>query len=106
MEFPKLSKKNAYKGRKFSKSNKVYIEESDTSSSSDLENGEYSNLAFMTLHYSDGEVEEKVRNFYPKKIVAKKKNHVTSNFLSTCLYYGIIGHTHNACHARNFNVTS
>ena len=43
---------------------------------------------------------------FPKKIVAKKKNYVTSNFLPTCLYYGIIGHTHNACHARNSNATN
>ena len=106
MECPKLSKKNAYKGRKFSKYKKDYIEESNTSSSFNLESNEYANLTFMELQHSDGEEEEKVRNFYLNKIVAKNKNYVKSNFIPTCLYYGIIGHTHNACNARNFNVTS
>ena len=103
---PKFVKKNAYKGRKFSKSKKDYIEESNTSSSSDSKRDKYANIAFMELQYSDGDKEEKVTNFYPKKRVSKKKTYVTSNFLPTCLYCGIIGHTHNACHARNYNVTS
>ena len=52
----------------------------------------------------------KVVHHYPKKkIFVKKKSYpprYRSNFVPTCFYCGIVGHTPNACYVRNFSVAS
>jgi hypothetical protein len=48
-------------------------------------------------------------NHRPKKRLPKKKSYVPryrSNFVPTCFYCGISGHTPNACYVRNFSVPS
>ncbi|WJX50352.1 hypothetical protein P8452_36670 [Trifolium repens] len=48
-------------------------------------------------------------NHHPKKRLPKKKSYVPryrSNFVPTCFYCGISGHTPNACYVRNFSVPS
>jgi hypothetical protein len=53
---------------------------------------------------------EKNVHHYPKrKRSSKNKSYVPryrSNFEPTCFYYGIIGHTPNACYVRNFSIAS
>lgn len=52
----------------------------------------------------------KVVHQYPKKKRFTKKKYYPpryrSNFVPTCFYCGIVGHTPNACHVRNFSVAS
>lgn len=59
VDFPSLAKKNNFKGKKESKSKNSYIawEETKVSSSSDSENEECANFAFMASHHSDDEHE-------------------------------------------------
>ncbi|KAK2423291.1 rust resistance kinase Lr10 [Trifolium repens] len=48
-------------------------------------------------------------NHHPKKRLPKKKSYVPryrSNFVHTCFYCGISGHTPNTCYVRNFSVPS
>ncbi|KAK2402034.1 gag-protease polyprotein [Trifolium repens] len=48
-------------------------------------------------------------NHHLKKRLSKKKSYVSryrSNFVPTCFYCGISGHTPNACYGRNFSVPS
>lgn len=50
-----------------------------------------------------------VRHYPKRKRFVKKKSYVyryKSNFVPTCFYYGIIGHTPNVCYVRNFSVAS
>src|ERR1044072_5748785 len=64
---------------------------------------------------SDQTSQEKVNmpkvtnNYLKKKTYVKKKSYpprYRSNFIPTCFYCGIIGHTHNACYVRNVSVAS
>ncbi|XP_050896251.1 uncharacterized protein LOC127102991 [Lathyrus oleraceus] len=57
---PKLSKKNSFNKRKYSKSKRAYIvwEDNEVSSSSDSESEECVNLALMDSHHFDDEEEE------------------------------------------------
>ena len=63
---------------------------------------------------SDQSNKEKVNkaqkvHHHPKKRFPKKKSYVPryrSNFVPTCFYCGISGHTPNACYVRNFSMAS
>ena len=90
---PKSVQEKFLQGKKILKIKKGLIGESNTSSSSDSESDKYVKLAFIALQYSDGEKEEKITNFYPKKSVAKKKTYVTSNFI-LLVYIMVLLFTH------------